>query len=330
MPNDCKGLSEAASSPLPKSLYRFVWEASREQQIRLCLITGALAPLGLLPLEMQRRIVDIAVSQKDLHLLYGYGSLYLASLLLYGGIKYLLNLQKGSVLEGVTRNLRHRILTRLAANSGPEPVGNDTIARFRGTIVSVLAAEAEDLGNFASECLSLPMLQGGTIVWTLGYLLWVQPEVTIIAALVYLPQVILVPKVQAAINRLSRRRTVLMRTMEQSVVDAGGHHKVVNRPRRHAHARVITDLVFRTRMNIYRKKYFLTFLGNLLDSLGPLSILMVGGYLVIKGQAEMGTLVVFISGFHRIAEPWDLLVNFYRSVSNMRVAYDLVRRAVQH
>ena len=38
---------------------------------------------------------------------------------------------------------RHRILTRLAANSGPEPVGNDTIARFRGTIVSVLAAEAD-------------------------------------------------------------------------------------------------------------------------------------------------------------------------------------------
>lgn len=312
---------------LPASLYRFIWQASRTGQLRLLALTAIIAPLGIVPLDMQRRIVDVAVAQKDLHLLYVFGAIYAASLLLYGGLKYVLNIQKGAVLEAVTLALRRRAIHRLSQNA-ESAAAPDAMAALRGTAVSVLAMEAEEIGNFASECFSLPVLQGGTIAWTLGYLLWVQPEIAAIAALVYLPQMILVPKVQAAINRLSRRRTVLMRAMGQSVVDAAGHHRVVNRPRRHAHADVLARLIFRIRMTIYWKKYFLTFLGNLLDSLGPLLILLVGGSLVIRGQAEIGTLVVFISGFHRIAEPWDLLVNFYRSVSNMRVVYDLIRRAV--
>jgi ABC-type multidrug transport system fused ATPase/permease subunit len=315
------------AAPLPPTLYRYVWQASRTRQLKLLAMTAIIAPLGVIPLEMQRRIVDTAVAQQDLHLLFWFCGAYLAILLIYGGLKYVLNLEKGAVLEEVTLDLRTRALGRLAAGSGAagSPAAS---AGLRGTALSVVSMEAEEIGNFASDGLSLPMLQGGTIAWTLGYLIWVQPEVAIIAAVVYLPQIILVPKIQAEINRLSRRRTVFMRALGQSAVDAAGHHRVVNRPRRHAHAGVLARLIFRMRMMIYRKKFFLTFLGNFLDSLGPLLILLVGGWLVIQGQAQIGTLVVFISGFHRIAEPWSLLVNFWRSVSNMGVVYDLIRRAV--
>jgi ABC-type multidrug transport system fused ATPase/permease subunit len=316
---------EDPARPLPAALYVYVWQATRIRQIRLLAMTAILAPLSIVPLEMQRRIVDTAVAQKDLHLLVWFCGIYLAVLLIYGGLKYVLNMEKGAVLEEVTLDLRTRALRRLA---GGGTATHAATAGLRGTALSVVSMEAEEIGSFASDGLSLPMLQGGTIAWTLGYLIWVQPEVAIIAALVYLPQIILVPKVQAEINRLSRRRTVFMRALGQSAVDAAGHHRVVNRARRHAHAGVLAQLIFRMRMMIYRKKFFLTFLGNFLDSMGPLLILLVGGYLVIQGQAQLGTLVVFISGFHRIAEPWSLLVNFWRSVSNMRVVYDLIRRAV--
>jgi len=320
-------VAETIAAPLPPTLYRYVWQVSRTRQLKLLAITAILAPLGIVPLEMQRRIVDTAVEQKDLHLLFWFCGIYFAVLLLYGGLKYVLNMEKGAVLEEVTLDLRTRALHRLAAGSSV-PGSAAASAGMRGTSLSVVAMEAEEIGAFASDGLSLPMLQGGTIAWTLGYLIWVQPQVALIAALVYLPQIILVPKVQMQINRLSRRRTVFMRALGQSAVDAAGHHRVVNRPRRHAHAAVLAQLIFRVRMMIYRKKFFLTFLGNFLDSLGPLLILLVGGWLVIQGEAQVGTLVVFISGFHRIAEPWSLLVNFWRSVSNMRVVYDLIRRAV--
>jgi hypothetical protein len=37
---------------------------------------------------------------------------------------------------------------------------------------------------------------------------------------------------------------------------------------------------------------------------------------------------VFISGLNKIADPWDQLVNFYRSISNTAVAYDMIRTQV--
>jgi len=34
--------------------------------------------------------------------------------------------------------------------------------------------------------------------------------------------------------------------------------------------------------------------------------------------------VIFISGFQKLADPWDQLTNFYRMVSNARVKYRLI------
>jgi ABC-type bacteriocin/lantibiotic exporter with double-glycine peptidase domain len=78
------------------------------------------------------------------------------------------------------------------------------------------------------------------------------------------------------------------------------------------------------RIWIYLRKFSLTALGNFLDAVGVIIVLMVGGYLVIQGNTEVGTLVVFISGLARIADPWDQLINFYRAVSNTAVMYDMI------
>jgi ABC-type bacteriocin/lantibiotic exporter with double-glycine peptidase domain len=274
--------------------------------------------MGIAPLELQRRIVDAATNGRDVKLLIGLGGLYVVVALIYGGIKYVLNMEKGRVLEEVNLDLRERMVDDL---HGPNP------SALAGTAVSVIAAEAEDVGNFASDSLALPLLQGGTIVWTLGYLIWVQPEVAALATLVYLPQAIFVPRLQNAINRLSRRRTVLQRAIGQNVMDIGkgvrgGRHS------RHQHARLLAKQIFRIRIHICKIKFFLTFLSNFLESLGPIMILVLGGYLVIKGQTEVSTIVVFLSGFHRISDPWAELVTFYRMVSLTRVIYDLVRLAI--
>ncbi len=77
-------------------------------------------------------------------------------------------------------------------------------------------------------------------------------------------------------------------------------------------------------MLIYRVKFFLTFVGNFVDALGPLIVLSVGGWLVLNGKAEVGTLVVFVSGFQKVAEPWDQLLTFYRTTSNARTKYRLI------
>src|SRR5262249_58389749 len=86
----------------------------------------------------------------------------------------------------------------------------------------------------------------------------------------------------------------------------------------------LVNETFHTRVHIYRIKFFLTLFGNLLDAIGPLIILAVGGWLVIQHRTELGTLIVFISGFHKMADPWDQLTGFYRMLSNARVKYRLI------
>jgi ABC-type bacteriocin/lantibiotic exporter with double-glycine peptidase domain len=303
---------------LPTNVYRYIWTTSRRRQLRLCMMTGILAPLGIVPLELQRRIVDTAINTARVDFLLILGAIYFAVVLLYGGIKYLLNMEGGVVLEEVTLDLRQRMIDEL---HGPHPTTH-------GTATSVVTAEAEEIGNFASDSFALPLLQGGTILWTLGYLIWVQPEVAALATLVYLPQIFLVPRLQGAINRLSRRRTVLQRTIGENVIEMGTTEHPQHHSRRQ-HARVLASQIFRTRIRIYKLKYLLNFLSNFLHSLGPVLVLVVGGYLVIRGQTEVSTLVVFISGFNRISDPWAELVAFYRSVSHAHVVYDLVRSVLR-
>lgn len=310
------------------SLYHYIWQTTKKRQLLILFFTGLLVPLAMVPLELQRRIVDDAVTSGKLRDLFTLGAAYLAVVLLQGGLKYLLNLTKGKTLEDVARNMRRRILKRFA----PDPTkGEPTFATRldEGAAVSILAAETEEVAGFASESIATPLLQGGTIVVVLGYLIWVEPLIAVLALLVYLPQILIVPHIQRRINRLVRGKTRLMRRIGHEVA---GHEISESREQKLKHRRrseALIDHIYKTRLLIYSNKYFLTFLGNLLDALGPIVVLVLGGYLVIVGKAEVSTLVVFISGFQRIADPWDQLVNFYRTASHIRVSYSLIAQAVR-
>ncbi len=108
---------------LPKSLYRFVWKVSGPQQVRLCLLTLLLFPLSMMPLELQRRIVNSALAQVDIGVLVDLGAVYLAVLLLAGALKYVRNLYLGRVSEGVIRRLRIRVSGVLARDEDPKEFG---------------------------------------------------------------------------------------------------------------------------------------------------------------------------------------------------------------
>jgi len=309
---------------LPTSLYRYIWRVSRTGQIHICILTAIIAPLSMAPLELQRRIVNEALKGGDLRLLALYGAAYLAVVLIQNGGKYLLNVTKGRVLEDVGRDIRRKVFRMLESPRTADEWGRP-LAVDHGTTVSVLAAESENLGGFASESFSVPLLQAGTIASVVGYLLWVEPLIAAFAFVIYLPQALAVPKVQNAINRLAQLRTRTIRKLGHVAADADD----VPPADRRAEAERLIDHAYRTRISIYWRKYFLTFLGNVLDAIGPIAVLMVGGWMVIHGQTQVSTLVVFISGFQKIADPWDVLITFYRTVSIARVSYRLVAEVLE-
>jgi ABC-type bacteriocin/lantibiotic exporter with double-glycine peptidase domain len=189
----------------------------------------------------------------------------------------------------------------------------------------MLTAETEDVSGFGGDAFGLPLLTGGTIIYVVGYLLWVQPAIAILAVVIYLPQALIVPITQYSINRLARLRIVSVRHL-------GGIAAGTNWPRRgHADGMFgasVINRIYKLRIGIYVRKYLLAALGNFLDSLGVVIVLTIGGYLVIRGTTQVGTLLVFISGLDKVADPWDQLINFYRSISNTAVAYDMIRTQI--
>ena len=183
-------------------------------------------------------------------------------------------------------------------------------------------SEVEEVAGFVGDSISFPLLQAGTAFGTLGYLFWVQPEIAAFAVALFIPQIVIVPLGQRRINRWAAIHARLLRKLGGTIV-SGGRNVLTLKHLERRFAKLSRGALT-TRVLIYRVKFLLTFLGNFVDALGPLIVLSVGGWLVLQGKAEVGTLVVFISGFQKVAEPWDQLLTFYRTTSNARTKYRLI------
>ena len=69
----------------------------------------------------------------------------------------------------------------------------------------------------------------------------------------------------------------------------------------------------------------MNFLMNLLHQMGVIGILAVGGWLVLQGKTEVGTIVSFISGLNRMNDTWGDLVDFFRNLTNTGLKFRMIR-----
>lgn len=306
------------AQPLPTGLYKFIWRLTSHDQLLLSALTLLIIPLSTLPLELQRRMVNEAIGQREAGLLLTLGAVWVTVLLLQGGLKYLLNLRRGLVVEKVARELRRRVHTLTPHAGGALQSPHDPSEA--GLLVSMVAAESEDVAGFVAESISTPLLQGGTILAVLGYLIWVQPLIAALSLLLYLPELVIVPWQQQTINRLGRLHTRVVRRLGIELV----REELTARASAGKRFDALVDRAFDARLANYRIKYGLTFLGNLLDAVGPLAVLGVGGWLVMQGQSSVGALVVFITGLQKVGDPLDQLMGFYRTTQNALVKYELI------
>jgi ABC-type bacteriocin/lantibiotic exporter with double-glycine peptidase domain len=297
--------------PMSSSLYAYVLKVSRRQQVRLGLLTLALLRLSLAPLELQRRIVNYAVAHSAIELLLGYGGLYLALLLLQSGLKFLRDVYLYRIAEGVTRLLRRKFVRR-----GPLDGVED------GTKQAIISAEAEKVGGFVAESISLPLLQAGTVLSITVYMLAIEPLVALVAIVFLVPSVVAVGLSQPILNHLSRSKITIVRSLGQSVLRADRPDAVED-----AEPDALVDRIYDLRLRFANLKITTKSFSQLITGLGLLSILLVGGWLAIQGQTEIGIIVAFMSGYERMTGPVRDLLNFYRRLSMMRMQYKLVAEA---
>jgi ABC-type bacteriocin/lantibiotic exporter with double-glycine peptidase domain len=297
---------------MSSSLYGYVLEVSARQQVRLAILTLAIFPLSLVPLELQRRIVNYAVAHSAIDLLLAYGSLYLAVLLLQGGLKFLRDVYMYRVAEGVTRVLRSKFILR-----GPLDTGVDD-----GTRQAIISAESEKVGGFVAESISLPLLQAGTVLSIATYMLVIEPLVAVVAIIFLVPSVVVVGLAQPALNRLSRSKITIVRALGEAVLRDGRQDAPQG-----AEPDALVERIYSLRLRFANLKIATKSFNQLITGLGLLSILLVGGWLAIQDRTEIGIIVAFMSGYERMTSPVRDLLNFYRRLSMTRVQYRLVADA---
>lgn len=294
------------------TLYRYVWRVSAPQQVRLAVLAVCLFPLNMAPLELQRLMVNEAIENGNLRALAWLGAVYLAVIVLHALLKYVFRVYQSSVGEGVVRVLRWRI------------TGNGRKADGRGSQVALAASESEQVGGFVGEAVSVPLLQLGILVTVLGYMAWLQPVMAGVAVASIIPSVVLTPILQARINRHIDSRVRLMRR----VGDLYTERREPSSQAADERADAWVERIYSRRIRIFLLKFLLKGVNNLIGAAGPLGILVVGGYFVINGATEVGTIVAFLSGFERLTSPARELLNFYRRFSQVNTQFRLLASTV--
>ncbi|MEJ0069612.1 MAG: ABC transporter transmembrane domain-containing protein [Pseudomonadota bacterium] len=303
-----------------RDLYRFIWRVSSRSQILLALLAVGVLLLDLVPLELQRRIVNGALHDQKVSLLVELCILYATVALIQGATKFALNLYQSAVGERVNRRLRLAAGQAVLAERA-----HDQADGKEGVGISIIVSEVESVGGFVGTSVSEGVLHGGVLVSVFGYLLVIQPWMALIALGLFGPQLLFVPLLQFAINRRTATRIKVLRALSVDIVKEAADK---------APARVEQTFerdvrrVYSLNMQIFRRKFGMNFLMNLLNHSAIAASLLVGGLFVIRGETDVGTVVAFISGLSRVNDPWGDLVNYFRDLTNAGVKYKLIASAI--
>jgi ABC-type multidrug transport system fused ATPase/permease subunit len=302
---------------LPNSLFRYIVATSWMHQLLLVTLTVAIFLLEVVPLELQRRVVNDVVKHRQFGAIVLLCTVYLSVVVVQGATKLGLNIYRNWVGESAKRELRRYVLASTSKAATPF-----MLAEAQGTAVSMTVAEVEPVGGFIGESISEPLLQAGVLASVIGYIVHVDLWMGAAALALFVPQLVFVPLMQHAMNRRTGARVWLLRQIGAGMIAAGNHEA-----RPHDATRRL-DRVFQLNMGIFKIKFAMNFLMNLCSHLQVIAALLLGGWWVLQGQLEIGGVVAFISGVGRLTDPWGDLVNYFREVSVTRVKYGMLATAI--
>jgi ABC-type bacteriocin/lantibiotic exporter with double-glycine peptidase domain len=229
-------------------------------------------------------------------------------------LKYVLLVYQGWISESVIKVSRDQlanIATQRAANA----------RSTSGQIANVIGAEIDSIGGFIGTSIAEFIVNLSFLIMILGYMLYIQPLIALVSLLLLVPQALLTPYLQAKLNVLFERRVGLIRRLGDEVIShaAGEPQTTLSEFR-------TIRLLYRNRIRFYVLKFGLKSLLNLANALGPLTILVLGGYMIIHRKTTIGTIVAFVSGLERLSSPLRDLLNFYREAQQAKVQHEMIVR----
>ena len=313
-------MAEAEIPIVKRSLFSWIFPGNLKYQLLLLLIIVIMVFARVLPLEMQKRIVNEAINLRNIDLLFRYCGLYLAAVVLASGLKYLTAVFSTLIAQTTTARMRKELYRHILTL--PLSFFRDTQP---GTVVNALSTELTLPGNFAGIAVASPVTNVLTLLAFAGYLFWLNPLLAGVSLSIYPLVLFLIPVLQRGVNRANKRRVDAARKFSARVAESiSGIHEIHGNGAYRIESRKydkLVDRLLRIRIAWSLYRFGVKGVNNFFTGLGPFLVFILGGYLTIKGQLELGALVAFLSAQEKLYDPWKELIEFYQVYQDASVNY---------
>ena len=344
---------------MESNLFRYIWQKSRREQIIVLLIILVSIPFNWASFDVPKRIVNDAIQggafrdgkttatfmETTLHLpswlgsasfklfegfqvnqvglLLGLSSYFLLLVLINGAFKYIINVRKGILGERMLRRMRYDLFSQLM-RFRPEEIR----AVKPAEIASMIKDEVEPVGGFVGDAFIQPVFLLSQALTALAFIMAQSFWLGSIALLIVLAQAIIIPILRREQLRLGRERQIASRQLAGrigEIVDAGpmiqGHG---------ATAYVQSDIagrlgrLFDIRYALFKRKFAVKFLNNLLAQVTPFFFYAIGGYFALQGRLDIGQLVAVIAAYRDLPSPIKELIDWDQQRNDVTIKYEQV------
>ncbi|MGU3536661.1 ABC transporter transmembrane domain-containing protein [Methylobacterium sp. A54F] len=344
---------------LAPTLFGYIWRHSRRDQLAICAVVLGSLPFYFASLDLPRRIVNDAITGKafkegqpttsfldltihwpawtgggtttlfegfrvgQLELLLGLSTIFLGLVLINGAFKYWINLAKGVLGERMLRRLRFDLFA-LMLRFTPEAM-REVKASETATIIK---DEVEPIGAFIGDAFVVPAFLGTQAATALFFILLQNVWLGLAAGSMVAVQLVVIPRLRRVILRLSRERQLASRMFAGRIAEVldGLEAVTLNDAARWERAEIGGRLhrLFDLRLKIYKRKFLVKYLNNLLAQVTPFLFYAIGGAFALKGELNVGQLVAVLAAYRDLPPPLKELIDWDQQRLDVEVKYETV------
>ncbi|MBS7698421.1 MULTISPECIES: ABC transporter ATP-binding protein/permease [unclassified Chelatococcus] len=345
---------------MDKSLFRYIWRYSSREQLVIFAVILASLPFYFWSLDLPKSIVndviqagafkngkteavflEIAftppswlgdwgritlfpgITVDQIGLLLGLSIMFLVLVLINGGFKYWINVAKGALGERMLRRLRFdlfAITLRFTPNTLRTVKASET--------ATIIKDEVEPIGGFIGDAFVQPLLLGTQALTAMIFILMQNVWLGLLAGAVVGVQFTVIPRMRRIQLRLGKKRQIASRRLAGRIGEiVDGMEAVhVHNATRWERAEIGERLyyIFDLRFRIYKWKFMVKFLNNLLAQITPFFFYVVGGYLALKGHLDIGQLVAVIGAYRDLPPPLKELIDWDQQRLDVQIKYDQI------
>lgn len=255
--------------------------------------------------------------------LFALSGLFLFFVLANGAFKYGINISKGMLAERMLRRMRFELFNRLIRFK-PEHIRSVKPAEA----ASMIKDEVEPIGGFMGDAFIQPAFLGFQAFTAMLFIMVQSVWLGLVALSVVLIQAFLIPYLRREQLRLARERQIASRRLAgrigEMVDGAGTIHTHGLKSFSEAEIGSRLSHLFDIRAALYKRKFAVKYLNNLLAQLTPFFFFAIGGYLALTGSLDIGQLVAVIAAYRDLPPPIKELIDWDQRRADVGIKYEQV------